>query len=61
MGADGLACSFCGLVRKGGVAGPTTEVYICRDCIQLASLLIDSGQSHSNEAGATGGDPHPAG
>jgi hypothetical protein len=56
MGA-GLACSFCGLVRTGGVAGPTTGIYICRDCIQLARHLVESdeppeiGDAHPPSAG----------
>ena len=32
MERTGLKCSFCGLVKPGGVAGPATDTYICVDC-----------------------------
>jgi hypothetical protein len=34
-------CSFCGRKKPGGVAGSTPALYICRDCIALASEMID--------------------
>jgi hypothetical protein len=36
----GLKCSFCGRIRPGGVAGPTTDIYICRDCVELTYELV---------------------
>jgi hypothetical protein len=41
MARDGLPCSFCGLRRTGGVAGPTSAVYICPDCIRLSHQLLE--------------------
>ena len=40
MGSLPLKCSFCGLERSGGVAGPTPSVYICPDCIDLTYQMI---------------------
>ena len=37
----GFPCSFCGLRRAGGVAGPTPAVYICPDCIRLSAQLLE--------------------
>jgi hypothetical protein len=45
-------CSFCGRLRKGGVAGSTPSVYICPDCIALAGEILAS----SEEEGAVEGD-----
>jgi hypothetical protein len=36
-----LLCLFCGLVRTGGVAGPTPDIYICPECIRLAAWILD--------------------
>jgi len=33
-------CSFCGLFKAGGIAGPKPDLYICPDCIRLAHQLI---------------------
>jgi hypothetical protein len=42
MGSDeGLLCLFCGRVRTGGVAGPTPDIYICPDCIRLATEILN--------------------
>jgi hypothetical protein len=35
MGGAVLECSFCGLMRSGGVAGGRPNHYICPDCIDL--------------------------
>ncbi len=44
-------CSFCGLERSGGVAGPAlSDVYICPDCIRLAGEIVKRGEPE---------DPHP--
>jgi hypothetical protein len=40
MDRPGLKCSFCGLVKPGGVAGPTTAIYICPACIELTHELV---------------------
>lgn len=40
VGTAELECSFCGLTRAGGVAGPTQSVYICPDCIRLANEVL---------------------
>ncbi len=53
MGSDdGLLCLFCGLVRTGGVAGPTPDIYICPDCIRLAAEILD-GLDAPSEPGDT--------
>ncbi len=41
MVAKAPKCSFCGRVRAGGMAGPTHDVYICADCVDLANEIID--------------------
>lgn len=46
MGAGELPCSFCGLIRSGGVAGPTPTVYICPDCIRLSYQMLDGPPLH---------------
>ena len=44
MGDRGLGrqrlCSFCRQFRAGGVAGPTPDVYICPDCIELVAEIL---------------------
>ncbi|MGH8995900.1 MAG: ClpX C4-type zinc finger protein [Acidimicrobiales bacterium] len=58
-------CSFCGLERRGGVAGPTPAVYICPDCIKLARQLLEPAEpqtpdpSPAAEGGAPGSFPEP--
>jgi hypothetical protein len=50
MERAGLKCSFCGLVKPGGVAGPTTATYICPACIELTHELVhkrDGGEGPS--------------
>jgi hypothetical protein len=42
MERAGLVCSFCGRAKPGGVAGPTTAVYICRACIELTYEIVHS-------------------
>jgi ClpX C4-type zinc finger len=47
MGSDeGLLCLFCGRVRTGGVAGPTPDIYICPDCIRLATEILNEQDGH---------------
>jgi ClpX C4-type zinc finger len=40
MAPKGLKCSFCGRTKPGGVAGPTTAIYICRECIELTYEIV---------------------
>lgn len=46
MPLAGLKCSFCGLTRTGGVAGPTPTVYICGDCIDLVYEIAHHGDEN---------------
>jgi len=46
MGPAELQCSFCGLRRSGGVAGPTPSVYICPDCIRLTYEMLEESPLH---------------
>ena len=41
MGAAKLQRSFCGLMKEGGVVGPTQDIYICPDCVRLAAQIIE--------------------
>jgi hypothetical protein len=45
-------CSFCGQLRKGGVAGPTPSIYICPHCIVLAGEILET----SEDGGPVEGD-----
>ena len=51
MEAEGQACSFCGLVRPGGVAGSTPDLYICPRCVRLARQMVRDAPE--------GGEPEP--
>jgi ribosomal protein S14 len=48
-------CSFCGLLRPGGVAGPTPDVYICKECIRLTHEMIQETRAPGDEAGPDAG------
>jgi hypothetical protein len=49
MEMTGLPCSFCGRVKPGGVAGPTTAIYICPDCIELNYEIVHGGDAIDRE------------
>ncbi len=42
-------CLFCGRLRRDGVAGPTPEIYICRDCIELAAEIVADQRSEATD------------
>ena len=46
--AQELTCSFCGTLRSGGLTGPE-GAYVCSECIQLATEIIDLQGSLGNE------------
>jgi hypothetical protein len=50
-------CSFCGLVRDGGVSGPGTGtgVHICPDCIRTLHQMLGGPPQSSDSAGAEEG------
>ena len=39
-------CSFCGKETRRGVAGPTPTVFICAECIALASRILSTADAH---------------
>jgi hypothetical protein len=45
-------CSFCGLVRDGGVSGQGTgpRVYICPDCIRRVHEMLETPPHRSEGA-----------
>jgi hypothetical protein len=45
MERPGLKCNFCGMVKPGGVVGPTTDVYICPACVELTYGIVHAGES----------------
>jgi len=42
-------CSFCGLIASGGVAGPSPELYICKECIRHNHELLEGSRSPGSE------------
>lgn len=45
MTFENLLCSFCGLRQTGGVAGPSSQIYICPDCIRLCNDILETQES----------------
>jgi hypothetical protein len=41
-------CSFCGRDNRRGVAGPTLAIYICADCVALATQILDASDQADN-------------
>jgi ATP-dependent protease Clp ATPase subunit len=53
LAAAVLTCSFCGLDWQGFdvVSGPSPELFICRDCVELCvDIFSQQGQSQSSQA-----------